>query len=1379
MSANSLPGATFPRQVVRVYLYKLNANTKVWKLFHQDFTFGKYANWAGQGADPSDLDVSSSDVASALGGAGALQRMPFDSWFPRKVGLSTDVLTGLPGADPAKNSLVRKAQNYYALEDLDATKCRLNWKNIYSADFKKDFKEFLDVKRNNLAAALQDLFTLFSTDRNSAISRYDLTGFVLNYRHTTTVEDSTNGVSMTLVSDPMAFLSGANGEIASSSSYGDTRDTLPYISDSSPVSGNKQNSIPVVDENDIVEIRVKYLSPDNDKWGITEGGFTDSDGFHRVFMGFITRQSKTMSYPSTEKLELTIDGPAKMLQIFDTAFVPSAMQVTGEMFAPYTEMSDLKFTLWGNNFTAQTADTIFERMMGNVLFAEKYGGNYSDIFSPTALSDSTGSGITPPPDVDVDYYVFRSDLSAVNTSFQFIAYLPVLMGMARQYAAYDAQVRANGDTLVYSKPADTRSTVLNEVLGCVEQSSYIAYKAMLQTSFRLFYPELKRPGQILSDIRETTQLECFDDRPGVIRLRPPKYNIINLNPEITEYAGNTTAPLITIPTVNSSGITQDITLSAEYVISPADISAVGINKDDYSLITRADHTWELPVAGGLDISELTGHFTNAGEIMRYGLRTSGPQHNPMSLSPAVATALSAVYLARANKDVRTMSCRVFNNREYRVGRLYYIPVSQPDSQTPNTVVSRGLVGYVTAISTDFSQGKLYHDLTMSYIRQAEIVVVLNSGKYVYYANFKRLPEVSTYMRLLASNGDFYKTAVDAVHNPHNGAPEAISGAACGQTDTGLLTIANGTNAPTLQHVPTAHYASTLVGKLGLGTFVNPSSPDLDPEQDIFITPFSAGALKDPGDFGVYMNKHFIAKLLVYDYDPLLKLYPSRRLLYKGISVTSPLTDTLSTRNTTDLLRVIYNQIYWGVITKNGGARMNPDALLYAQSSIKTASGVRYIATSNQVNTPNGNVQLDILVATAAKVDNFNPAFSAESLLSDFVIAFVRTSALTGYKPGVPDYKKFLLFHVPYSSTATPISKSLRLANMINTGVPPGFGYRSISTSSKLNSVTTKTDPFNTGQAVLYTNLDTSLWTLDDVINSCVELDLNDSVPVDADAPPEGSDGNHMLVAFSNAVLEPYNYVQGLNLAYNGTAAIQPGNYTRIQDMITSAWNALPSAAIKAFKGDIAHTPHEVDTSTAESTTANSLKQAFIGGSRQVWVPAYNTFFSSLLAKVYAQPEPRYLSISSQVSESPSPALQGEVYNAFSLSTKKEGIVVAPTGSTLVAGTSWSNDNKFSIIVNSKDIRPVNFQSGDPLTTLVNFCSKNTGDIGLCTFLLRDNISQGSAPVTPIGILDNPVSFIWHGSYSGTPSVAPFQTRDSAQIAKHLLNLPTTNPVNKG
>lgn len=276
------------------------------------------------------------------------------------------------------------------------------------------------------------------------------------------------------------------------------------------------------------------------------------------------------------------------------------------------------------------------------------------------------------------------------TSFQFSITLLLLIYFARKLSKYSSNIKTEhyeGDL-----------TNVFAIFSAADENQYKVYNVMVRDAWRKFYSQLVTPMHLLDEIRINTFYEVFEERPNIIKCRPPRYNI---------WQGD--------------------------IINPDEIIERDKMRNDAQLVSWVGYKFMFPYFGTFDF--LGGRWIDSNTLIKYGLRAESPKTNPNVTSPTLGDFWSAMDLIRSNISTRIMHIVVPANKDYHLGCLYFIP----DKENPN----KGIVGYINSISTNINYGSVNtHTLELIYIREAQKVII--DGKE--YLNFYRIPDLETFMQ---------------------------------------------------------------------------------------------------------------------------------------------------------------------------------------------------------------------------------------------------------------------------------------------------------------------------------------------------------------------------------------------------------------------------------------------------------------------------------------------------------------------------------------------------------------------------------------------------------------------------------------------------------
>lgn len=449
-----------------------------------------------------------------------------------------------------------------------------------------------------------------------------------------------------------------------------------------------------IEANDIIEIvDTNYNNVlQNNKNDIYQKLIDDTQ-----FIGFVTKVSLSQRFSETSLLNVTCEGISKMLSLNPT--------INSNAVAP--QFKSVAGFISGEDKTQTTSDA----NVVNVFSTFFDGLNAYDLFVKL-LSDTLG---VTPVEEDKTAYSMRlvSDPEKLKIlPYQYAKPLLVLYHYAVTYSTL-RKVNLSGAQGYGSH------IILARLDNNVNQEKLQAYLLMIRSQFDLFWSNMTTPITVLQTLANNTFLEIFEDRSGVLILRPPRYNTWIEGDVIEEH--------------NFIEWTQSI--------------------DDSSLKSRSDYQWSIP-ALGVQNEFCGGYYQDIPALLKYGFRIDSPKSSPSVQSEIDAAVYSALDVTKSNGNTRTFELTVPLTQEYKLGRLYYFPDSGSVSKN-GTITSKGFVGYLTNIITTITPGNVdIHRLTFKYMRSAECIETNIkeeggeeeglTGKATTILNFKRLPELAMY-----------------------------------------------------------------------------------------------------------------------------------------------------------------------------------------------------------------------------------------------------------------------------------------------------------------------------------------------------------------------------------------------------------------------------------------------------------------------------------------------------------------------------------------------------------------------------------------------------------------------------------------------------------
>ena len=433
-----------------------------------------------------------------------------------------------------------------------------------------------------------------------------------------------------------------------------------------------------IEANDIIEIvninQNKILSKSTIA-NKTNQVVSDDVNRNTQFIGFVTKVSLSQRFGSVSLVNATCEGISKVLSMNAT--------ISNNSIAP--QFSSVTDFIAGEDSVQKTSSAA----VVNAFSSFFDGLNAFDLFTKL-LSDILA---VSPVEEDKTSYNLRliSDTDKLRKlPYQYAKPLIVLYHLAVSIST----IREIGHKT---------HIVLAQIENNVNQEKLQAYLLMIRSHYDLFWSTMTTPISILQTLAANTFLEIYEDRNGILILRPPRYNVWIDNDIIEED--------------NFIEWTQSI--------------------DDSVLKSRSDYQWSIP-AIGVQNEFCGGYYQDVPALLKYGFRIDSPKSSPSVQSEIDAAVYSALDVTKTNSNTRTFELTVPLTQDYILGRMYYFPVNK---SLIGNVKSTGFVGYLYTIATTISPGNVdIHRLTFKYMRNAELLET-NTERIL---NFRRLPEISLY-----------------------------------------------------------------------------------------------------------------------------------------------------------------------------------------------------------------------------------------------------------------------------------------------------------------------------------------------------------------------------------------------------------------------------------------------------------------------------------------------------------------------------------------------------------------------------------------------------------------------------------------------------------
>lgn len=170
-----------------------------------------------------------------------------------------------------------------------------------------------------------------------------------------------------------------------------------------------------------------------------------------------------------------------------------------------------------------------------------------------------------------------------------------------------------------------------------------AFEQTIRSGFQLFFSQVDAPSGIMEDIRRTAKHVVYENENNQIVAEIPRYN--DFSADDGEFIDDF---IITNP-LNMETVRQDL-----------------------DLITRLDTKAYFQLVGQLPFTLTAGYYTDTAVLSRYGMRAQPPSYNPNARTREIASLFSSIEMANRNANTRTIEMEVAADRQYKLGRLYFI-----------------------------------------------------------------------------------------------------------------------------------------------------------------------------------------------------------------------------------------------------------------------------------------------------------------------------------------------------------------------------------------------------------------------------------------------------------------------------------------------------------------------------------------------------------------------------------------------------------------------------------------------------------------------------------------------------------------------------------
>ena len=631
----------------------------------------------------------------------------------------TDAKIVGPNADSCTSPLL-----YSTPDEYDHPGSPLYWRRLLdpaNSTYTEDFSEAYTNFENEVVQALQQGWITLAPPQ-------DITDLVLSiddFDTSATDGHPSNALQVTFKPTNTVPLSGQNLSV--------------NIGDGTILSGSLNFELK---ENDVIEVRDYYpLS--------SSPASTSSPQYKTAFLGFVVKTKDTEKYGGQTTKTIVVWGTYKWLNL---CRMISNLSVVKQFVQGIELNAQNAPSVFSDNFQNKTVRQIFDQVflvvMGLIrrasspdvesLIQQETLAIQSNTNSPGGMSELANlfSGPLAKMEQQLDeatndaeceqqinrmLYMFDSRAYLQTTSIDNPATSPnipslpigsfsisfwslLTMALTRlNLAAGTTTIVNNFARGVYVPPKDPTELL---TLAQVEHGEHQVYNSMISNGFSLFQTQTVSPDTVLADACSKAFFEFFEERSGKIVARPHRFNQL-----VDRKFRYSTFQNADIESIDSSLISSNPITNSAYVFNPfADwyipSSAIVDNDreaDDATIITRSDMKWMLPHLTAPDF--LIGHYTDASLLLRYGMRSRGPEETPLAQNVKAATAFAVLsqYLKLVGSRVRIVN--IWNVQRYEVPKLYYLEKYNE-------------VGYLTSVKTHWLNGKVsFHSLRFDYIRK--------------------------------------------------------------------------------------------------------------------------------------------------------------------------------------------------------------------------------------------------------------------------------------------------------------------------------------------------------------------------------------------------------------------------------------------------------------------------------------------------------------------------------------------------------------------------------------------------------------------------------------------------------------------------------------
>lgn len=501
----------------------------------------------------------------------------------------------------------------------------LYWRNVIDPSYAATFKSTLETFRKNFFQLVRD--GKFRLRQTGFLPFRDISPFVKVVNgYSVAINDFSNSISLD-IGDPK---------------------TLSSFGVKSPVEAPGSESLTQnldIKENDIIMVRV---SRDN---GTT---------FQPEFLGLVTKVKNTSSYGQVNDFNVQVDGVSKNFYV--TSVIKQGA-VRSDQFLPGVEVSSpTEPSVFQDNFNNLDTGQIFSSILDTILGMVK---------QPVVNKLNSG---------EFQNYIYNSDLFNGTDKRGFQSNILILLTMyLMQTTPVDYDVVGFSNLFPKTSTQNPTTPLLDTpARAYLQHGEHKTYNLMISDGFQNFFSQLAKPAEILGDVRTNSFYELFEQRNGTLVCRPPRYNKIEINiSDVETFGVRTIADIdkIFVATQVVEGGNPNTVYkfnpSADFYIGEQhQATSIDVERNDLELESRADTQFVMPTVGVAEYP--AGNYTDPNLLVKYGLRARGPINNPNVLNPNLAKLFAPIVLGIGNAQTRTVSATLWDSRDYRVPKLYYI-----------------------------------------------------------------------------------------------------------------------------------------------------------------------------------------------------------------------------------------------------------------------------------------------------------------------------------------------------------------------------------------------------------------------------------------------------------------------------------------------------------------------------------------------------------------------------------------------------------------------------------------------------------------------------------------------------------------------------------